>query len=198
MESSVDDTLYENILSQLDDTMFYIFMIWNKKGDKTCKIYDLAKNILFDTADCEIKIISTAPADVTIEGVSEDEKKSMLEYLNNYRYEKICKQFVEDAKKLVTTKVYAASSYSKGSYSRYGNYGNYGGYYGGYYGSSKSTDSSLTSPVSSSTKSENRNDKQDSKKGRRKGRRKESAKASQSYFYDDEDDLYGYNGTLWT
>lgn len=187
--SSVDDALYESILSQLDDTMFYIFMIWNKKDDKTCKIYDLAKNVMFDTADCEIKIIKTPLTDVEIEGVSEEEKSAMLEYLNTYRYEQICKQFVENAKKLVTTKTYV--SYSRtGAFKNTGNYGNYGGYYGGYYSSPKKETS-----LSSSAKQDN---KDDSKKGKRKGRRKDSAKpSSQRYYYDDEDELYGYNGSLW-
>jgi len=54
--SGVDTTLYDGILSQMDDTMFYIFMIWNKKGDKTIKLYDMAKNILFETADCTVEI----------------------------------------------------------------------------------------------------------------------------------------------
>lgn len=187
--SSVDETLYESILSQLDDTMFYIFMIWNKKGDKTCKIYDLAKNVLFDTTDCEIKIIPTPLADVKIEGVSEEEKKSMLEYLNDYRAEKICEQFVEDAKKLVISKVYN-SSYSKDSYGGYGNYGNYGGYYSGYYGSSGSS--------ASLTKNENKDVKKNDKKERRKGRRKDSAKASsQLCLYDDDEDFYGYDRFPW-
>lgn len=196
--SGVDEALYDSLLAQLDDTMFYIFMIWNKKGDKTCKIYDLAKNVLFDTADCEVKVISTAPTGVTIEGVSEDEKKSMLEHLNDYRYEKTCKQFVEDAKKLVTTKVYTAPSYSRGStYRVYGsndNYSNYGGYYGGYYSSAKSETSSSTMPtLSSITKSE----KEEGKK--RKGRRKNSLKASSQLciYDDDDDDIYGYNDDYW-
>ncbi len=55
--SSVDTALYDRILEQLDDTMFYIFMIWNKKGDKTIKIYDMAKNILFETSDCKVEIL---------------------------------------------------------------------------------------------------------------------------------------------
>lgn len=54
--SGVDNSLYERILQQLDDTMFYIFMIWNKRGEKTIKIYDMSKNILFDTKDCEVEI----------------------------------------------------------------------------------------------------------------------------------------------
>ena len=54
--SGVDTSLYERILQQLDDTMFYIFMIWNKRGEKTIKIYDMSKNIFFDTKDCEVVI----------------------------------------------------------------------------------------------------------------------------------------------
>lgn len=55
--SGVDDALYENILEQLEGDMFYIFMIWNKKGDKTIKIYDFGKNILFETKDVEVEIM---------------------------------------------------------------------------------------------------------------------------------------------
>jgi len=54
--SGVDTTHQEKILAQLDDTMFYIFMIWNKRGEKTVKIYDLAKNILFDGQDVSIQV----------------------------------------------------------------------------------------------------------------------------------------------
>ena len=55
--SSVDTSLYDRILDQLDDDMFYIFMIYNKKGEKTIKIYDLAKNVLFETSDCTVKVL---------------------------------------------------------------------------------------------------------------------------------------------
>lgn len=55
--SSVDLAHQEAILDQLSDNMFYIFMIWNKRGDKNIKIYDLKKNILFETADIEIEVM---------------------------------------------------------------------------------------------------------------------------------------------
>ena len=55
--SSVDTNLYEHMLAQLDDTMFYIFMIWNKRGEHTIKIYDLAKNVLFEDKDVTVSII---------------------------------------------------------------------------------------------------------------------------------------------
>ena len=54
--SSVDLALYKSILDQLSDDMFYIFMIWNKSNQKTVLIYDMEKNILFETADVEVVI----------------------------------------------------------------------------------------------------------------------------------------------
>lgn len=58
--SSVDTSLYDRILEQLDDDMFYIFLIWNKRNDKTIKIYDLRENVLFDTSDITVKVLETA------------------------------------------------------------------------------------------------------------------------------------------
>ena len=55
--SSVDTNLYEGWLSQLDDTMFYIFLILNKRGEKTIKIYDMLENMYFETADVDIEIV---------------------------------------------------------------------------------------------------------------------------------------------
>ncbi len=55
--SGVDTTLYEQFLGQLDDTMFYIFLIWNKRNEKTIKIYDLAENTLFETKDVEVEVL---------------------------------------------------------------------------------------------------------------------------------------------
>lgn len=56
--SSVDTNHWDGIIEQLEGDMFYIFAIWNKKGDKTVKIYDFAKNILFDTIDIDVKLIA--------------------------------------------------------------------------------------------------------------------------------------------
>lgn len=55
--SGVDTSLYERILGQLDDSMFYIFMICNKRGEKTIKIYDMKKNIFFDTEDVSVEVL---------------------------------------------------------------------------------------------------------------------------------------------
>lgn len=55
--SGTDTSLYDKYLEQLDDTMFYIFLIWNKKGEQTVWIYDMAKNIKFETADVNVQIL---------------------------------------------------------------------------------------------------------------------------------------------
>lgn len=54
--SSVDLTHQEEILHMLGDDDFYIFMIWNKSLAKTNKIYDLRKNVLFETADITVSV----------------------------------------------------------------------------------------------------------------------------------------------
>ena len=73
-----------DILDQLTDDMFYIFMIYNKKGEKNIKIYDLKKNVLFETSDIEVGII---------DGV--------------YGLD----SFIKDAKKMVTERRYAGCQY---------------------------------------------------------------------------------------
>lgn len=104
--SAVDTTLYEKIREQLDDTMFYIFLIWNKEGDKTIKIYDNAKNILFETADVTVKIRE----DGTGMG-----------------------KFLREAKEMVQEKKYTTPKVVAGTGSYYKDY--YGDSYEGYYSS---------------------------------------------------------------
>ena len=55
--SGVDDRHRQQILDQLDDSMFYIFMIWNKKLDMHTLIYDMERNILYEDKDIEVKIL---------------------------------------------------------------------------------------------------------------------------------------------
>ena len=87
--SGVDTSLYERILEQLDEDMFYIFIILNKRDEKTVKIYDIAKNILFETNDIDLVILD-----------------------DGYAIHK----FIEEAHTLVKTKTYIYSSYSSSSY----------------------------------------------------------------------------------
>lgn len=57
--SSVDKTHQEEILAQLTDDMYYIFMIWNKRLEHTTKIYDLQNNTLYDDNEIEYGIIDS-------------------------------------------------------------------------------------------------------------------------------------------
>lgn len=104
--SAVDTTLYEKIREQLDETMFYIFLIWNKKGDKTIKIYDNAKNILFETADVTVKIREDGTG---------------------------MEKFLREAKEMVQEKKHTTPKVVAGTGSYYKDY--YGDSYKGYYSS---------------------------------------------------------------
>lgn len=55
--SGVDNTMYEQILSMTRDDDFYIFIIWNKRNEKTIKIYDMKKNVMFENNDVTIKVV---------------------------------------------------------------------------------------------------------------------------------------------
>lgn len=101
--STVDTAFYSEILSQLDDSMFYIFMIWNKRAEKTVKIYDLKKNVLFETADCTVKVL---PGDLGLD------------------------KFLSEAKTMVREKKYTPTYGNKetGTYTGYNGYNGYGSY----------------------------------------------------------------------
>lgn len=55
--SSVDLTHQEAILDMLGPEDFYIFMIWNKSLNAYIRIFDMKKNILFETADCSYAVM---------------------------------------------------------------------------------------------------------------------------------------------
>lgn len=168
--SGVDTSLYDRILEQLDDEMFYIFMIWNKKKDKTVKIYDLKKNVLFDTADVTVETLPDSEDISDIYNLSEDEVKAVTGFLTKYREKRITDSFIKEAKDMVKDKVYKPTTTYSGGYGGHG-YGST--YYGGsYYGSSGYNG---TSQVNKDTKPSTTTIKQsDNKKknGKRKGKRK--------------------------
>lgn len=58
--SGVDLSHQEEILAQLGNEDFYIFMIYNKSFKRNIKIYDLQKNILFEDGDVDVKIYDAA------------------------------------------------------------------------------------------------------------------------------------------
>lgn len=172
--SSVDTSLYDRILDQLDDDMFYIFMIWNKRGEKTIKIYDLAKNVLFETQDCTVKILEDGTG---------------------------IEQFLKNAKEMVKEKVYP-SPVSKG-YSGYGDYKGetwYDKYYS--YGNRSSYATSSAKKEEKKEEDKKPSAAPAKKSGKRKGRRKDGMKNAsderqltlpgvKQYEEDDDDDPYG-------
>lgn len=178
--SPVDETHQSKILEQLEDDMFYIFLIWNKRGDKTVKIYDLKKNILFETPDVEVKVL--------------DDGSGIDEFLSD------AKEMVKD--KPVTT---YAGTYNSNGYNGYG-YGSTG-YYGGYYSAYESsyekpkekTETTLENKKTAAVNSGDKGKDKYSKSGRRKGHRRVATNSTNTsdkrqlvMFDDEDDDPFGY------
>lgn len=69
--STVDLQHQQDILNMLGDDDFYIFMILNKRFEIYTRIYDMAKNIVFDPSDVTIKITGA----VDIEGFLQSAKE---------------------------------------------------------------------------------------------------------------------------
>lgn len=55
--SSVDMAHRDEILQTASEDGFWVFQIWNKKGDISTAIYDLAENKLYDDKDVDLQII---------------------------------------------------------------------------------------------------------------------------------------------
>ncbi len=55
--SPTDTSLYDRIFSQLEEDMFYVFLIWNKRNERMVRIYDMAKNMFFDTDDVTVQVL---------------------------------------------------------------------------------------------------------------------------------------------
>lgn len=87
--SSVDKTHQEEILEQLTDDMYYIFMIWNKRLEHTTKIYDLQNNTMYDDNEIEYGIIDEqCDLDAFIEEATNQviERKYTIGTSGNYNY----------------------------------------------------------------------------------------------------------------
>lgn len=57
--SGVDLNHQQDILDMLDpDEGFYIFAIWNKRDERTVRIFDMKKNTLFENSDVTISILN--------------------------------------------------------------------------------------------------------------------------------------------
>ncbi len=100
--SGVDMTYRHNILNNFGtpsptSDLFYIFLIFNKKGDISGEIYDLQNNALYS------KSVGTDEIDIVVENG---------DWLT---------EFLDEANKVVTTESYTYSGYGNGGYS--GGYG---------------------------------------------------------------------------
>ncbi|MDL2234133.1 hypothetical protein LJC63_11235 [Ruminococcaceae bacterium OttesenSCG-928-L11] len=73
--SGVDSGHREKILGQLDDDMFYIFMIWNKSLKTHTLIYDMENNILYDDKDVTVKILGDDSMDIFLADAQEKVQK---------------------------------------------------------------------------------------------------------------------------
>lgn len=108
--SGVDDTHRDGIIEQLEDDMFYIFMIWNKSFKYTAKIYDMKRNVLFDTEDISVQMVNT------VVGLD---------------------RFLKEAKEMVKPRVWSGGQTGAGSgYAGYNGYGGGNGYKPAYHNQS--------------------------------------------------------------
>ena len=72
--SGTDLNMYHNFLQVLPKDDYYIFMIMNKSKTITCFIYDLAKNLIYETQDIDIKILTNGSQDLIKDLKAEKEK----------------------------------------------------------------------------------------------------------------------------
>ena len=56
-ESNKDIKHWSSLVNQLEDDMFYIFLIMNKLHDYTIYVYDMENKIIYDKDDIEVEII---------------------------------------------------------------------------------------------------------------------------------------------
>lgn len=61
--SGVDDKHRQQILGQLEPDMFYIFMIWNKSLTVHTLVYDMARNVLYEDKDVEVRLLGSEDMD---------------------------------------------------------------------------------------------------------------------------------------
>ena len=67
-------------LCDLDDDMFYIFMVWNKRLDTRTLIYDMANNVLYEDGDVTVKILGDDSLDDFLADAREKVQKTTTTY----------------------------------------------------------------------------------------------------------------------
>ena len=63
--SAIDDGYQTELLTNIQDGDYYIFMVLNKKRDICCLIYDYDQQILFETGDVTIKLVTKDKQSIT-------------------------------------------------------------------------------------------------------------------------------------
>lgn len=132
--SSVDTTFYESILNQLGDDDFYIFMIFNKRLERTIKIYDMKSNTLYENGDVSIGIRCDGG---DMEQFVADAKDDVVRkvYTTPSAYQVSTTSAAKTADKGAKKNEAKKPANSPSDFSRYpGYYGDYGGSYGAGYG----------------------------------------------------------------
>lgn len=81
--SAVDIQNQESNLAMLPADSFYVFLIWNKKGEKTIKIYDYKTNVLYENKDITIVV---SGADTFFDDVKNMVKTQVYTYGGSYGY----------------------------------------------------------------------------------------------------------------
>lgn len=100
--SGTDLAHQQEILSQLSQNGFYIFIIINKKGEKTLKVYDMKKNILFENGDCTLTVLEAPQIEGAVfSGITEEEAAAAMAYVSELRIESQLPAFIKEAESLV-------------------------------------------------------------------------------------------------
>ena len=81
--SGVDDKHRQQILEQLEPDMFYIFMIWNKSLTVHTLVYDMARNVLYEDKDVEVKLLDGEELEDFITDAKEKVQKQVFKKSRN-------------------------------------------------------------------------------------------------------------------
>jgi len=133
--SQTDLTMYKELLENMHDDTFYIFMIWNKTGSKTVKIYDMAKNLMFDSNDITLTVLDGG---IGVYHMIQEAKDNNMVRENTYTPPKTTVQSAPATQQSTYTGTHPAwRGYGYGYDDEYGDEYGYGSYYGhgGGYGS---------------------------------------------------------------
>ncbi len=95
--SGVDSGHREKILDQLDDDMFYIFMIWNKALKTHTLIYDLENNILYEDDDITMKIVGDDSMEIFLADARKKVQQKRTDFHVKPRSEKRSKASMTEA-----------------------------------------------------------------------------------------------------